>query len=117
MELGHITGDSPYFAFVLALFIPSFLGILFVIVSKDATRKRLVLPATLVTFHACVFLIIYADGRFGRSPAVLAAIVAALAANAGYVAYALRYCVECGATTARIESEPWRCAGCRTRMP
>ena len=81
--------------------------------------KRIVLPGTLGAFSLSVFLIILGDGRFGTAPLVLGGIVLALVANALYVQYAVRFCTDCGATTARIGKEPWRCASCgdRTRTP
>jgi hypothetical protein len=113
MELGVITGESPYFPFIMALFLPAVAGIFFVVISTNVARKRIVLPATLLAFHAAVLLIILGDGRFGSSPKVLAAITVGLVANAIGTFYAIRFCTVCGKTTQRIDSAPWRCADCR----
>ena len=115
MQLGVVSGDSPVYPYAAVLFAVAFVGILIVMFSKNAPLKRLALPVALAAFHACAFLIIVGGSKLAGRPLVLGGIGLALTANAVRVGSSVRFCVQCGATTPRIQSPPWHCAACRDR--
>ena len=77
-------------------FAASFGGILLTLLGRNVLLKRVVLPITLVVFHAMVFTIIRRSGALSDLPTV--ALVALLALNALYVFRVVGYCATCGQT-------------------
>ena len=75
-------------------FAASFVGIVFVIFSKDARLKRVILPLTLLIFSAMVYVIIQRAGALASWPSFL--VPALLLLNAAWVFRSIRSCDLCG---------------------
>jgi hypothetical protein len=103
----------PLTADVMVLFALSFTGIVFVLLSRAAAAKRMVLPATLVVFHLMVFLVLQRSGKIAGFP--LPIVLLALAANAAIVWWRIGYCTECGRTIADRATGS-RCPTCTQRI-
>lgn len=71
-------------------------GICVTLFSRNVRVKRVVLPTTLVVFHAMVFIIIRRSGALAGVPTTV--VVALLALNAFYVFRVVSYCATCGRT-------------------
>lgn len=79
-----------------AAFALSFAGIVFVVASRNAPAKRIVLPLTLLVFSSLFFLLFRQAEFATRVPPLV--IVLALVLNAAWVWRAIAYCSRCGRT-------------------
>ena len=91
-----MTPRIPLTLDITLAFAASFAGILVTLLSRNVRVKRIVLPITLVVFHAMAFTIIRRSGALAELPTV--ALVALLALNAFFTFRLVGYCVNCGRT-------------------
>ena len=95
-------------------FVASFAGIAYVLLSRNASAKRIVLPITLVIFSSLWFALFQASELATRVPPWLVGL--GLVANAAWVLRAVRYCAMCGRTmqdAAVGRAREPRCVSCR----
>ena len=91
-----MTPQIPLTLDLALAFAASIGGILVTLFSRNVRVKRVVLPITLVVFHAMVFIIVRRSGALAGLPTTL--LVALLALNALYVFRVVSYCTRCGRT-------------------
>jgi hypothetical protein len=107
-----LPSDSPLFPYVLALFAISFVGIIYIVMSRNAVAKRRIFPVVLTTFSAIIFLVAYGSGGTWSSKPMLVLLSLGLIANAAWARHQVRFCVSCGATGPYSGSEPFLCKNC-----
>lgn len=96
-------------------FVVAFLGISFVLWSRNVLAKRIVLPITLLVFSGLVFEL-YRRAMFQDRNA-LTFITVALTVNAIWIIRRVRYCAQCGRTFQRgLPGDKTHCPECATQL-
>ncbi len=112
MEFAKLDGSSPFFPSAAAAVVLAAAGIFFVVLSRNATRKRIVLRLAMAAFSIAVGTAVIGDGRYRDRPLVIGLILLGLLANALYVDWSVQFCADCHATISRSGRGPWRCPDC-----
>jgi hypothetical protein len=110
----ELRSGSPLYPFVVGLFLLSVLGIGLVLLSRNASLKRRVLPVTLGAFSIAAYLVIDGSGQIHTTLAKLG-VGLALIVNAVWVFRLVQFCSKCGATAARTVMNAGLCPNCAGR--
>jgi hypothetical protein len=96
---------------LIAAFLASFAGIVFVLLSRNVHAKRIALPITLVVFSGVWFEIF--RRATDSSGVILGLVAAGLLANALWVTRRIAYCKTCGRTVQDLSrANPTQCSEC-----